>query len=113
MNGDSKRKKLHLIITDIFNECCNTPPHTEQFDITRRNLRIIICRSLKITDAHIINGWINLLIGENFITPNSTSELSRIKKVLIPNNDSRYIINIQKITQELGFGSFRPTETFI
>jgi len=61
--------------------------------IKRVYLRQNIMDTLNITDAHTVNGWINLLLGKTIISPNPHTQLSAKKKKIKPSNDTRYILN--------------------
>jgi hypothetical protein len=81
--------------------------------INRLKLRRLISGTLNLVDRHTITGYINLLISNNFISPNPTSERIQLKSKNphsfyyqpryknMPNNDSLYIYNIKNINQEI------------
>lgn len=78
-----------------------------QWLITRYHLREMVSGVLNITDAHTINGWINLLITRDALEHNPTSDRSPNGHI-IPTNDTRYIINYEKCTHP-HLSSFNPS----
>lgn len=78
--------------------------------IIRLDLRRLIGGKLTIVDRHTVSGWINYLLAKHFIQLNPTSETIRVESnpyhkgglypkttMLMPNNETRYIINIEEI----------------
>jgi len=86
--------------------------YSENEVIIRLHLRRLIGGKLGIVDRHAINGWLNLLLAKHFIRLNPTSETITVKKgnpyakcgglypktkMIMPNNETRYVINIHQI----------------
>lgn len=68
------------------------PEHT----VDRKTLKEFICGTLLIHDPHIVNGWIDELIGLGWFTHNPTSEKT-YHGYIKPTNDSRYFIHWEQI----------------
>lgn len=65
--------------------------------INRLELRRMISARLMIVHQATVSGWINYLIGRRFIRLNPTSETIRTsayRTINMPNNDTKYFINI-------------------
>lgn len=69
---------------------------TERPTINRKTLRELIAGALGISTQRIVNGWIDQLIGLRILEHNTTSEA--IHGHIKPTNDSRYFININKLS---------------
>jgi hypothetical protein len=78
--------------------------------ITRYILRSFVASGAEVTNRHSVSGWINRLLGDGFLSPNPTSAFIRVKAnpyqkggifpkttMLMPNNETMYFINIEKI----------------
>jgi len=67
--------------------------------INRLELRRLISGKLMIVHQATVSGWINYLLGQYFIRVNPTSEKIRTspyRRITMPNNDTKYFINVDK-----------------
>jgi len=99
----SKKEKLYRILEELhshyFNEYgenrFNPAKKIKRFELRRR-----IQKAIDIVARNQISAWINLLLAKGYIKPNPTSEYirqDRYTKKFMPNNETRYFINIHEI----------------
>jgi len=77
--------------------------------IKRYDLRQLISYAIEVTDRHTICGWIDFLLAKYIIWQNPDSNLAENrshkklypKYIIKPSNDTRYILNEDKINQIL------------
>jgi len=101
----SKTEKLKKILKAL----CNHAIEKSEI-IIRLKLRRLISGHAELVSRNAVTTWLNLLLGKGYIKPNPTSEIMSVKrnpyvkgglypstKMYMPNNETRYFINIEKI----------------
>jgi hypothetical protein len=77
------------------------PQGTYNVKVSRLRMRLLIIEKLQITDPHMVNNWVNLLLT-TVLTPNPHTQESAIKGLIKPTNDTYYFVNMEKLKQILG-----------
>ena len=112
----TKDDKTLMLLNGLREIFANSPD--DKPTVMRYALRRIIAGKLSIVDQHTTNGWVNLLLNKGYISPNPTSEfiettvkgtertyfdekVTETKKMFIPNNNTRYYINVDEVLKEI------------
>ena len=115
MNTKDKLEKLHRAIDRIIHEeevhFEGKEYNTWEVKITRLRLRLLVRVELGITDPHTIRSWIETL-QTTVLSPNSTTQLSAIKGIVKPTNETMYIVNEDKLKKILTTPSLTTLENF-
>lgn len=85
-------------------------PKTErEYKLDRQQLTDYLRNALKCLDRMTVYNMINYLLAENFISRNPTSQITILKGVKLPKNDTKYKLNIDKIMNyEKGISTHSP-----
>ena len=127
----SQELKLIKLVTAFRDYASSHEENKDENDISERvkvfrlYAQRIISGTLLITDSHVVNGWLNILIGRHFLALNPTSEyltvkdgimhwhfdekVQDMKTVLRPTANSKYYINANFIEHFLKNGRNTPT----
>ena len=82
----------------------------DQSIIDRQQLREVVSGTLGISDRHTVNGWIDFLLGAQFLEHNPTSQLInkgdgfQPRFIKMPRDSTRYFVNnhfVKKTIEEL------------
>jgi len=109
--GENVKMKKIDKIRALLNALAEIHDVQGKIKIIRLDLRRLIGGKLTIVDRHTVSGWINYLLAKHFIQLNPTSETIRVEsnpyakcgglypktKMIMPNNETRYVINIHQI----------------
>lgn len=77
----------------------------------QKRLRQVILSALDYADRHAVYIMIDRLLGKGLIRNNPTSQLSAQKHRIMPSNDTRYFLDVEKITDFIKSSTTHTTTT--